>query len=91
MDDETIFACLKYLLTRSNKVKTFKVLANDEQELIEHKNKDSAYIINTAKRGDPHAPLKHLFVVYITREGNNKFAAEMFDSYRRCLQVSLEH
>jgi hypothetical protein len=64
MDDETIFASLKHLLTRSNKVKTFKVLANDEQELIEHKNNDSAYIINTAKKGYPHAPLKHLFVVY---------------------------
>jgi hypothetical protein len=81
MDDETLFACLKHLLTRSNKVKTFKVLANDEQELIDHKNIDSAYIINTSKRGDPHAPLKHWFVVYITREGNNKLVAEVFDSY----------
>jgi hypothetical protein len=81
MDDETLFACLKHLLTCSNKVKTFRVLANDEQELIEHKNIDFAYIINTAKRGDPHAPLKHWFVVYITREGNNKLVAERFDSY----------
>jgi hypothetical protein len=33
MDDETLFACLKHLRTRSNKFKKFKVLANDEQEL----------------------------------------------------------
>jgi hypothetical protein len=81
MDDETLFACLKHLLTRSNKVKMFRVLANDKQELIEFKNIDSAYIINTAKRGDPHAPLKHWFLVYITRELNDNFFAEMFESY----------
>lgn len=81
MDDETLFACLSHLLRQSSKVKTFKVIANDEQEEFEYKSIDSAYIVNTARRGDPHAPLKHWFVVYITREGNNKLVAEVFDSY----------
>jgi hypothetical protein len=51
MDDKTLFACLKHLLTRSNKVKTFMVLGNDEQELIEFKSYSILRTLLTLHRG----------------------------------------
>lgn len=81
MDDITLGCCLKHLIPSNSKVKYCKILAHDEVNQITYTKLDSAYIINTAKRSDVSAPLKHWYVAYITNNAQNILELQLFDPY----------
>jgi hypothetical protein len=81
MDDITLSCCLKHLIPTTSKVKYCKILAHDELNQITYIKLDSAYIINTAKRSDARATLKHWYVAYITTNAQNMIEMLLFDPY----------
>jgi hypothetical protein len=78
----TLSCCLKHLTPTTSKVKYCKILAHDEVNQITYIKLDSAYIINTAKRSDARATLKHWYVAYITTNAQNMIEMLLFDPYR---------
>jgi hypothetical protein len=81
MDDITLSCCLKHLIPTTSKVKYCKILAHDEVNQITYIKLDSAYIINTAKRSDARATLKHWCVAYITTTAQNMIEMLLLDPY----------